>query len=208
MFFVSNAFAQGGPTSVGPFSIGMGRSEFIAVAGVDPVICKPSEEPRLTMYCSNLLNRKQPWLGTVKYSVGDVQWELMEFDGQPMSVDVVFYKERLIRVGIIFPEVDIETLTSKYGSPKISDGTKIEKCQNKGGARFENAIGILDMYWTNGRVKSIFRLKSTGPTETCTDVLRIPYYILEESDSVKIIENALKSLEEEKKQKAILQSPF
>jgi hypothetical protein len=215
MFFVSNAFAEGGPTSYGPLSIGMSRSEFIAVAGTDPVICKSAKEPNVDFIsCENSpYGMKKTWLGTAKHSVGDVQWELMEFIDKPLGrVTLMFYKERLIRVKQFISLGEegnvVETLTSKYGLPKTSDNTKIKKCQNKGGAHFENAVGDFDLYWTNGRVKSVFRTRNYGPIKTCTDPPILSYYILEEPDSVKVIENALESLEKEKKRKAILQSPF
>jgi hypothetical protein len=212
-----NVFAEGGPTSAGDFSIGMSREKFILVDRIILVSCETGSDfsIEITRFCADGFSNT---VGSSKYSLNGVEWEVMRLNYQIPSVKpliswigpiyALFYKDRLIRLKIKGPSIDIETLISKYGKPKESINIEKKECQNKGGARFENEVGNLDFIWTNGAVRAVLRVKSNEPQKTCTDGDKEVFYILEEPSTVKIIEDAIASNEREKKQEQIRKSAF
>ena len=107
------------------------------------------------------------------------------------SSKAIFLEDRLVSLEIYSPEVSLETLVTKYGAPKLVDRRKIEVCKNRVGNEFKNNVGRLDAVWFNGEVTSILRILTSAPRNTCTDGLRMPYYILEEARQLELIENAI-----------------
>mgnify|MGYP006971075309 CR=1 FL=1 len=79
----------------------------------------------------------------------------------------------------------------KYGEPKIVDQQKTETCKNRIGNECNNVVGKLDAVWVNGNVEAIYRSEKLPPEKTCTDGLTINYYILQEPESVKLIDDAI-----------------
>jgi hypothetical protein len=130
-------------------------------------------------------------------SIENIQIEGLSYDAieanyeSSHSSKAIFFNDRLISLEIYVPKVNLETLRTKYGNPKMIDQRKIETCKNKIGNEFKNNIGNLDAVWTNGEVRSIFRDIKRSPRETCTDGYDLQYYILEEPRQLKLIENAI-----------------
>ena len=117
-------------------------------------------------------------------------------------------KDRLISIEIYSPKVNLETLTTKYGPPKLADITKIEICKNRMGNEFNNKVGKIDAVWTNGDVNAILRTELNPPRKTCSDGFDMQYYIIEERKQLEPIEAAINSFRKEIAKTTAKDSPF
>lgn len=226
--FVSfQVFAGDGPTNIGSVNIGMNKADYVAVLGIKPVDCDTfkdrnkifkSEKEYLNSEKKSLCHdfRTKPTgmieniqLENIVYDVIVANYESSKFvDNIGHSSQAIFLKDRLIRLEIYSPKVNIETLVTKYGAPKIADSRKIQICKNKMGNEFQNNEGNLDAIWTNGGVSSIFRTSVTRPYKTCTDGSVMQYYILEERKELESIEAAINKFREAISKKTANESQF
>lgn len=124
------------------------------------------------------------------------------------SSKAIFFKDRLISLEITFPKAGLETLTAKYGEPKLVDNRKTEVCKNRIGNEFKNEVGNLDAVWINGEVRAIRRAQTSSPRETCSDGITMQYYILEEPSQLASIEDAINKYRVEISKKEVKDSPF
>lgn len=211
LFASIEAFAGVGPTSLGDLSIGMSKSEYVTAIGIAPVNCnefrdKDGKAQRSEMKSLSSAKKTLCWQFDIKKtgSIENIQVEGLSYDVIEANYEsskyidtighsskAIFFNDRLINLEIYAPKVSLETLTTKYGAPKMADQRKIEACKNKIGNEFKNNVGKLDAVWTNGEVNSIFRDVNTSPYKTCTDGTDLQYYILEEPRQLKLIENAI-----------------
>ena len=223
-----SAFSAGGPTNVGGIRIGMSKAEYLSVIGITPTNCNTfrdrdgkanrSESKYLTpdkkTLCWGFTLTKTG--STENIQVGDISYDVVEANYESSKVvasighssKVIFLKDRLISVEIYSPKVTLETLTSKYGSPKLADITKIEICKNRIGNEFKNKVGKIDAVWTNGDVNAILRTELNPPSKTCSDGLDMRYYIIEERKQLEPIEAAINSFRKEIAKTTAKDSPF
>jgi len=76
------------------------------------------------------------------------------------------------------------------------------------GNEFNNKVGNLDAVWVNGKVQAILRANTSSHRKTCTDGITMQYYILQEPDKVKLIENAINKHLNTLSKEEIKDSPF
>lgn len=227
------AFAGDGPTNLGKISIGMSKSEYLSTLGVSPINCNTyknnegkfnrSEMKYLRPDTKNLCwDFKFEATGSIEnISVADLNYDVIQISSLSSiggaseylkqfghSSQAIFLKDRLVSIQITFPNVGIETLTTKYGEPNIVDNRKVEVCKNRIGNEFKNAVGDLDAVWVNNKVQAIFRVHASPPQKTCSDGINMPYYILQESEQIKLIENAINKYLKEISKEAVNNSPF
>lgn len=228
-----SALSSDGPTSLGKISIGMSKSDYISVIGISPVNCntykdrdgklKRSEmkylRPDKKTLCWGFSFGKTGSIENIEVygvaydvieasslsSIGGSSQYLKAFGH---SSKAIFLKDRLISIEINFPNVGIETLTTKYGEPRLVDNREVEVCKNRMGNEFKNKEGNLDAVWVNGKVQAILRSHTSSPRKTCTDGITMQYYILQEAEKLKHIENAINKYLKEISKKAINDSPF
>lgn len=222
--FAFDASADPGPTNIGPISIGMSKESYLAAANVKGVDCNAEKNaagekqrtglgalrPDNKALCWSFLFAKVASVETVtvngvSYDVISTDYDVEGFlDTIGHNVEAVFLDDRLVSLEIYSPKVDIKTLTSKYGAPKLNDNQKVDYCKNAMGAEFNNKVGDIDAVWQNGEVQAIYRIKAGAPRRTCTDGITLDYYILQEPKKVQVIDLAinayLKSLEDKKVQ--------
>lgn len=208
LFASVEAFAGVGPNSLGDLSIGMSKSEYVTAIGISPVICNDLRDKDGKVQRSEIEyltpDRKTLCFPSKTGSIENIQIEGLSYDAIEANYEsstyittighsskAIFFNDRLISLEIYVPKVNLETLTTKYGNPKMIDQRKIETCKNKIGNEFKNNVGNLDAVWTNGEVRSIFRDIKRSPRETCTDGYDLQYYILEDPRQLKLIENAI-----------------
>ena len=228
LFFVLAALplssiAENGPTSIGSVSIGMSKGEYISALGIKPVNCNEHEDKRSEMKTLNPTIKTLCYRGSfertgrtesilvsgIAYDIVEANYEASKFiKSVGITSKTIFYEDRLVSFQIAFPKVNIETLIEKYGAPKLIDNRRTEVCQNQMGSKFENTVGTLDAVWSNGEVNSTFRVDISGPTRTCADLLTIKYYIIEEPNKVKVIENAIDKYRSEIAKEMASESPF
>lgn len=229
IFTSFEAFAGGGPTSLGSISMGMSKAEYVSAIGITPLDCNTyidsdGKPKRSEMKYLTLKNRTLCWVALVKdktasienIQVGGLSYDVIEtnlnssefIETVGHSSKAIFLKDRLISLEIYAPKVSLETLTAKYGAPKFADNRKTEICRNKIGNEIKNSIGNLDTVWVNGEVRSILRIINSSPRKTCTDGLDLQYYILEEPRQVKLIEDAINKHLEDISLNSAKDSPF
>jgi len=227
---ISKASKGHGPTSLGTVSIGMSKSEYISALGINPINCNTYKNekgeitidelkylhPQRKSLCwssSNIFKKK----GSIEsIQVSGLQYDIIEADADTSkfvetvghSSKALFVKDRLISLEIIFPNAGLETLKTKYGKPALIDNRDTEICKNRIGNEFKNEVGNLDAVWANGEVRAILRTKTSSPRETCSDGITIQYYILEESNQVASIEDAINKLRVDTSKKEAQDSPF
>jgi hypothetical protein len=189
----------------------MSKSEYVTAIGIAPANCnefkdRDGKAQRSEMKILSSAQKTLCWQLDIKKtgSIENIQIEDLSYDVIEANYEsskyittvghsskAIFVNDRLISLEIYAPKVNLETLTTKYGKPKMVDQRKILTCKNNIGNEFKNNIGKLDAVWTNGEVSSIFRDINTSPSKTCTDGIDVQYYILEESRQIKLIENAI-----------------
>lgn len=227
--FVSfSAFAAGGPTGVGGISIGMSKAEYQSAIGINPTDCntfrdrdgkaKRSElkyitPDKKTLCWSFTLSKtgstENIEVGGISYDVVEANYESSKVvDSIGHSSKAIFLKDRLISIEIYSPKVSVETLTTKYGLPKLNDITKIDICKNRMGNEFKNRVGKIDAVWTNGDINAILRKELNPPRKTCTDGLDMLYYIIEERKQLEPIEAAINNFRKEIAKTTAKDSPF
>jgi len=227
------AFAGGGPTSLGKITIGMSKSDYISTIGINPLNCNTYKDADGKLKRSELkyLRPDDKTLcfgfsfgetGSIEnIDVSGLSYDVIEAESRSSiggaseylkqfghSSKAIFFKDRLISIEITYPNVGIKTLAAKYGEPTLVDNRDIEVCKNRMGNEFNNKVGNLDAVWTNGMVQAILRADTSSHRETCTDGITIQYYILQELDKVKLIENAINRHLEEISKEEIKDSPF
>lgn len=228
IFFSFSAFAAGGPTNVGGISIGMSKTEYLSAIGITPIDCntfkdgdgkaKRSELKSLTPEKKTLCwgfaltktgSTENILVGGISYDVVEANYESSKVvDSIGHSSKAIFLKDRLISIEIYSPKVSLETLTNKYGPPKLAEITKIEICQNRMGSEFKNKVGNIDAVWTNGDVTAILRMKLNPPSKTCSDGFNMKYYIIEERKQLEPIEAAINNFRKEIAKTTAKDSPF
>ena len=206
----------------------MSKAEYVKSIGINPVDCNTYKDRDGNSSMSELKylipERKSLCLNydfeekgsTENIQVNGLSYDVVEANYEASKViesighssKAIFFKDRLISLEIIFPKVGLETLTSKYGEPKIEDKRKIEICKNRIGNEFENNVGKLDAVWTNGEVEAKLRAEVSPPRETCTDGITMQYYLLEEPKQLKIIEDAINKYREVISKETAKDSPF
>lgn len=210
LFFLASfkAYAGVGPVSVGDIYIGMSKSKYISVLKIKPVDCSKYKYDDGTSMKAEMkyLNPQSKTLcdpmdvGTIETNkVNGLSYDAIHISqdsGESMSAigsssDAFFINDRLVGLNIMLPKVDAQSLIIKYGEPKIVDQQKTETCKNRIGNEFNNVVGKLDAVWVNGNVEAIYRSEKLPPEKTCTDGLTINYYILQEPESVKLIDDAI-----------------
>lgn len=209
--FSLDALAGVGPTSIGNFRIGMNKAEYISAAGIVPVDCNKSKgvEPQViraemedlnvdrNMLCFDFRSSKTGIIENIQ--VAGVSYDVVQADyksSKPIdslgnSVKAIFLNDRLISIKITFPNVDVETLSVKYGQPSITDKTKIEICKNRIGNEFKNRVGHTDAVWVNEGISAIYRIEQNAPRDTCSDGLEMNYYLIEDENQMKLINSAI-----------------
>jgi len=212
-----SVFADVGPTNVGSIRIGMTKAEYLSAIGITPVDCNKSNSKDGKVRMSELkfltpddktLCRGADFMKTgsiENIKVGDISYDVVKanYDSSKIinsighSSKAIFQKDRLISIEIYFPKVSLETLTTKYGSPKLANFTKIEACKNIVGNEFKNMIGKIDAIWTNGDVSAIFRTQLNPPRKSCSDGFEMQYYIIEERKKLEPIEAAIENFRKE-----------
>jgi len=217
------AHAGNGPTSIGAVSIGMSKTDYISALGISPVNCNEHEDKRSEIkyldpdkktLCYGFSFRETGsseniQVGGITYDVVEAGYSASEFiKSIGNSSKAIFYKGKLVSLEITFPEVSLETLTQKYGAPKLVDYRKTEICKNRMGNEFDNNVGNLDAVWKNGEVNAILRAATSGPSRTCTDGMTMRYYIIEEPNQLKSIENAIEKYRAGLAKEEASDSPF
>lgn len=234
MIIPISALAGDGPTSLGKISIGMSKSDYISAIGTNPVNCntykdrdgksKRSEmkylRPDSKTLCWGLDTfGKMSSIENIK--VSGISYDVIEADSLSSiggsseylkqfghSSKAIFLDDKLIYIEIYSPSVGLETLNAKYGDPKLVDNREVEVCKNRMGNEFKNEVGNLDAVWVNGKVQAILRAHTSSPRETCTDGISVRYYILQEPEQLKIIENAITAYREKLSKEEVKDSPF
>jgi len=228
--FVSfSAFAAGGPTNVGGISIGMSKAEYLSAIGITPTDCNTfgsnngklikSELKYLTPDKKTLCydTRGESSTGTVEnIQIGGLSYDVVEANYESSKIvqsignssKAIFFKDRLISIEIYAPKVSLDTLSTKYGAPKLLDKTKVEICKNRIGNEFKNQAGTIDAVWNNGEVDAILRTNLMSPRQTCTDGYKMQYYIIEERKQLEPIEAAINSFRKEIDKATAKDSPF
>lgn len=227
------ALAGDGPTSLGKITIGMSKADYISTIGIKPVNCNSYKDrdgklKRSEMKHLRPENKTLCWgfsfgeTGSIEnVNVSGVSYDVIEARSRSSiggaskyleqfghSSKAIFYKDRLVSIEITFPNVGLETLSAKYGEPKLVDNRNVEVCRNRMGNEFNNRVGHLDAVWVNGKVQAILRVDASSPRKTCTDGITMQYYILEEPDQVKIIEAAINKYLKSVSKEAIKENPF
>jgi hypothetical protein len=209
--FSPDALATVGPTSIGNFKIGMSKVEYISAAGIVPVDCNKSKgvDPQVfrakmenlnvnrNALCFDFRSSKTGIIENIQ--VAGVSYDVVQADYKSSSlinslgnsVKAIFLNDRLISITVTFPNVDLETLSVKYGQPLISDKTKIEICKNRIGNEFKNRVGHTDATWVNGGITATYRIEQNAPRDTCSDGLEMNYYLLEDANQMKLINSAI-----------------
>lgn len=217
-----------GPTGIGSVSIGMSKSEYVSAIGINPVDCntakdkdgkpKRNEMKFLTpdektlcwdFYFDKKGSTENIQLSGISYDVVEANYnssKIVESIGN--SSKAIFVKDRLVSIEIYAPKVTLDTLTMKYGTPKLLDKTKVEICKNRIGNEFKNQVGTIDAIWNNGEVNAILRTELNPPRETCTDNLNMQYYIIEERRQLEPIEAAITNFRNEIAKTTVKDSPF
>lgn len=229
IFTSSEVFAADGPTSIGAISIGMSKQEYISAIGITPIDCNTigskqgqvirSELRHLTPDKKTLCydGRYDNSTGTVEnIQIGGLSYDVVVADYHSSRVvnsignssKAIFVKDRLVSIEIYAPNVTIDTLSMKYGSPKLLDKTRVEICKNRIGNEFENQVGTIDAVWNNGEVNAILRTDLYPPEKTCTDVYNMQYYIIEERRQLEPIEAAITNFRNEIAKTTAKDSPF
>ncbi|MCK0505849.1 hypothetical protein [Aromatoleum anaerobium] len=230
IFTSSGALAAGGgPTSIGAISIGMSKQEYISTIGITPIDCNTLRDNKGQVIRSELKyltpDRKTLCFdgrfgnstGTVEnIQIGGLAYDVVEANYESSKIvasignssKTIFLKDRLISIEIYSPNVGLETLTTKYGPPRLDDITKIETCKNRMGNEFNNRVGKIDAVWTNGDVSAILRKELNPPRKTCSDGLDMLYYIIEERKQLELIETAINNFRKEVAKTTAKDSPF
>lgn len=230
IFTSSGAFAAGGPTSIGAISIGMSKQEYISTIGITPFDCNTlrsnkgevfrTEQKYLTPDEKSLCHDSRSGnnnTGTVEnIQIGGLSYDVVEANYESSKVvrsignssKAIFVKDRLVSINIYAPEVILDTLSMKYGSPKLLDKTRVEVCKNRIGNEFKNQVGTIDAVWNNGEVNAILRTKLGSPRDTCTDGFNMHYYIIEERRQLEPIEAAIINFRNEISKTTAKDSPF
>ena len=228
IFIPLASHAGAGPTGIGVVKIGMNKAEYISAIGIQPVNCntfkdsngktKRSEMKYLKAesktLCFGFSFRESGSMENIKvkgvsYDVIEAGYASSKFiKSVGNSSKAIFYKDRLISLEITFPEVGLETLVAKYGQPKLVDKREIEVCSNRMGNKFNNDVGKLDAVWVNGKINTILRADTSSPRKTCTDGITMRYYIIEEPNGLKTIENAIVKYRSEITKEEVKDSPF
>lgn len=231
----SVALAAGGPTSIGAISIGMTKQEYISTIGIAPLDCNTLANNKLeapsggTVIKSELKylspdrmtlcfdGRFRNKTGTVEnIQIGRFSYDVVEANYESSKVvesvgnssKAIFVKDRLVSIEIYAPKVTLDTLSQKYGAPKLLDKTKVEICKNRIGNEFKNRVGTINAVWNNGEVTAILRTKLSPPRQTCTDGLDMQYYIIEERKQLEPIEAAIANFRNEIAKTTAKDSPF
>lgn len=217
-----------GPTGIGSVSIGMSKSEYVSAIGINPVDCNTAKDkdgkpkrsemkyldPDEKTLCFGFVfgktgSTENIQLGDISYDVVEANYESSKFvHSIGNSIKAIFVKDRLISIEIYAPEVSLDTLSTKYGAPKLLDRTKVEICKNRIGNEFKNQVGTIDAVWNNGKVNAILRTKLNPPRETCTDGSDMQYYIIEERNQLEPIEAAINNFRKEIAKTTAKDSPF
>lgn len=217
-----------GPTGIGSVSIGMSKSEYVSAIGINPVDCntakdkdgkpKRSEMKYLTPDEKTLcwLNAFEKRGSTENIQLGGISYDVVQANYESSKIvqsignssKAIFVKDRLVSIEIYAPEVTLDTLTMKYGTPNLLDKTKVEVCKNRIGNEFKNQVGTIDAIWNNGEVNAILRTKLNPPRQTCTDGFNMQYYIIEERRQLEPIEAAITNFRNEIAKKTAKDSPF
>lgn len=216
-------FAGEGPTGIGVVSIGMSKADYISAIGISPVNCNIKNDKRSEMkylqpdtktlcYGSIFFDKtgstENIQVSGISYDVVEANYESSKFiKSVGHNSKAIFFNGRLISFEIMFPEVSLETLTSKYGAPRLVDNRQTEVCKNRTGNEFENQVGNVDAVWINGKVSAKLRADTSSPRETCTDGITMHYYILEE-EQLKVIEDAINEYRASLAKKEASESPF
>lgn len=229
LFTSSGALAAGGPTSIGAVSIGMSKQEYISTIGITPIDCNTlggnkgqvirSELKYLTPDKKTLCvdGRFGNRTGTVEnIQIAGLSYDVVEANYESSKVvksignssKAIFVKDRLISIEIYAPEVSLDTLSTKYGAPKLLDKTKVEICKNRIGNEFKNQVGTIDAVWNNGEVDAILRTELRPPRNTCSDGFNMQYYIIEERKQLEPIEAAINNFRKEIAKTTAKDSPF
>lgn len=228
LFFSIEAFAGVGPISLGNISIGMSKSEYVTALEISPTNCneyRDKDGKTQQSEMSNLSSARKTLCWDFEFSktgsIENIQVEGVSYDVIAANYEsskyvtnfghsskAIFLKDKLISLEIFAPKVDIETLTAKYGAPKIVNQRKLEVCRNKIGNEFKNSVGNLDAVWTNREVISIFRNMNLSPDKTCTDGINAQLYILENPKELIIIKNAIDKYRNSNSIKAAKDSKF
>ena len=228
IFVSSSAFAAGGPTNVGNISIGMSRAEYLSAIGITPTDCNTFKDregkanrselkyltPEKKTLCWGFALTKTG--STENIQVGGITYDVVEANYESSKVvesighssKAIFLKDRLISIEIYSPKVSLETLTTKYGPPRLADITNIEICKNRMGNEFKNKVGKIDAVWTNGDVSAILRKELNSPRKTCSDGFDMLYYIIEERKQLEPIEAAINNFRKEIAKTTAKDSPF
>lgn len=235
IFTFSEVFAAGGPTGIGAINIGMSKLEYISAIGITPLNCNTlpnnkfaspsggtvikselkdlSPENMTLCFDGRFRNRtgteENIKIGGFSYDVVEANYESSKvIDSIGNSSKAIFVNDRLVSIKIYAPNVTLDTLLVKYGSPKLIDKTKVEICKNRIGNEFKNQIGTIDAVWENGEVSAILRRELSPPRQTCTDGFDMPYYIIEERRQLEPIKAAIINFRNEIAKTTVKDSPF
>lgn len=231
----SGALAAGGPTSIGGISIGMSKQEYISTIGIAPLDCNTLPNNKLEIPSGGtVLKSEQKYLspdkmtlcfdgrfrdktGTVEnIQIGGFSYDVVEANYESSKIvgsignssKAIFVNDRLVSIQIYAPEVTLDTLSMKYGAPKLLDKTKVEICKNRVGNEFKNQVGTIDAVWTNGAVNAILRSELNPPRQTCTDGINMQYYIIEVPKQLEPIKAAITNFRNEVAKTKAKESPF
>ena len=224
LHFVVGALAQSGPTSLGKVEIGMSMASFKAAIALSPVDCASfiDTDGKLKRSEIKYLRKDQKTLcwplvlrsprfnksGSIEnIQIGGLSYDVIEGSDASSNLikevgdasKAIFIGDRLVSLEIYSPKVTLEILTSKYGPPIVLNGMRVESCRNRIGAEFKNDVGKLDLVWTNGDVNAILRTVKLPPRDTCTEDNTYQYYILQKSEQIKAIEDAIEGANEKQR---------
>jgi hypothetical protein len=213
----------------------MSKQEYISIIGIAPLDCNTLPNNKLEIpsggtVIKSALKYLSPVRKTLCYdgrfrnktgTVENIQISGFSYDVVEANLEsskvvksigtsskAIFVKDRLVSVEIFAPEVTLDTLSQKYGAPKLIDTTKVEICKNGFGNEFKNQVGTVDAVWNNSEVSAILRTKLNPPRETCTDGHDVQYYIIEERKQLEPIEAAITSFRNEIAKTTANESPF
>lgn len=214
--------------SLGSIFLGMTQSEYLSTIGISPINCNTYRDKngRAHRYELKDLSEETKTLcldfsfretgSTETINIGNISYDVVEanYESSPVinnygnSSKAIFFENKLIYLEIYSPKVDLETLTSKYGNPKLIDDTTTEVCTNKIGGKFNNEVGNAYALWKKNNAERILRVKKHSPHKTCTDGFSMMYYILQYPNQLQIITNAIIKYKRKLQQQEINKSPF
>jgi hypothetical protein len=116
----------------------------------------------------------------------------------------IFLEDRLISIDISSPRISIGILTAKYGAPRLDYNVKPKTCNNVSSNIKDGSI--FNAVWVNGEVTTTYK---NGYWYSCkTAFQQSTRYIIEATNKIALIEDAIDKYQKENYIKSIKETPF